>query len=134
MLLFTSLTILLIACIIGIIRGSKEDCEGVFGVSLFTGLFTLIALIALITDLPWKKQVEYDIAKYEELKVAIEQVNNVSSEYNNKIIAQSELFDKIYEMNTYIEKTKIYNDSWWLGWLYSEKIENLQLLNYIEKE
>ncbi len=134
MLLFTSLTILLIACIIGIIQGSKKDCEGVFGVSLFTGLFTLIALIALITDLPWKKQVEYDIAKYEELKVAIEQVNNVSSEYNSKIIAQSELFDKIYEMNTYIEKTKIYNDSWWLGWLYSEKIENLQLLNYIEKE
>lgn len=134
MLLFTSLTVLLIVCIIGTIWGSNEDFDAVFGVSMIIGLFTLVALIVLITELPWKKQVEYDIAKYEELKVAIEQVNNVSSEYNSKIIAQSELFDEIYKMNTYIEKTKIYNDSWWLGWLYSEKIENLQLLNYIEKE
>ena len=134
MLLFTSLTLLLALCIIGVIWGSNEDYDTVFGVSMFIGFFTLITLIVLITELPWKNKVEYKIAKYEELKVAIEQVNNIPSEYNSKIIAQSELFDDVYEMNTSIEKAKIYNHSWWLGWLYSEKIENLQLLNYIEKE
>lgn len=132
MLLFTSLTILLIVCIIGFIWGINEDYDAVAEISLFIGIFTLITLTALITELPWKRQVDYDIAKYEELKVAIEQVNNVSSEYNNKIIAKSKLFNEIYEMNTYIEKTKIYNDSWWVGWLYSEEIGKLEKLNYIE--
>ena len=105
------------------------------GVSAFIGVLISIALIVLISELPYERNIKYDIAKYEELKVAIEQVNNnVSSENNHKIIAQSELFEKIYEMNTYIEKNKIYNDSWWLGWLYSEKIAELPLLNYVEKK
>ena len=134
MLLFTSLTLLLALCIIGVIWGGNNDKDAAFGIGLVVGIFTLISLIVLVSELPWKNKVEYEIAKYEELKVAIEQVNNIPSEYNSKIIAQSELFDDVYEMNTSIEKAKIYNHSWWLGWLYSEKIENLQLLNYIEKE
>ena len=115
MLLFTSLTLLLALCIIGVIWGGNNDEEAAFGIGLVVGIFTLISLIVLVSELPWKNKVEYEIAKYEELKVAIEQVNNIPSEYNSKIIAQSELFDDVYEMNTSIEKAKIYNHSWWLG-------------------
>lgn len=135
MLLFTVLGVLLVACIIAIIYGDREDYDILIGVSAIIGVLDIIALIVLTSELPYERNVKYDIAKYEELKVVIEQVNNnVSSENNHKIVAQSELFEKIYEMNTYIEKNKIYNDSWWLGWLYSEKIAELPLLNYVEKE
>jgi len=134
MLVFTIITILLVICIIGFIKGINNDSDFVYPITIL-GLMLSIVLIALIIDLPWKNKIKYDIAKYEELKIAIEQVNNnISSENNNKIIAQSELFDDIYEMNKYIEKHKVYKDSWWVGWLYSEKIANLQLLNYVEKE
>ena len=135
MLLFTVLGTLLIACIVAVIYGDRENYDTLMGVSAFIGVIISIALIVLISELPYERNIKYDIAKYEELKVAIEQVNNnVSSENNHKIIAQSELFEKIYEMNTYIEKNKIYNDSWWLGWLHSEKIAELPLLNYVEKK
>lgn len=133
MLLFTLLVVLLIASIIGFIVAEEEGFDSLFGASLLVGFLDLAVLVILICELPWKKSVEYDIAKYEELKIAIEQVDNTSSENNSKIVAQSALFEKIYKMNTNIEKHRIYNDSWWLGWLYSEKIGNLNKLNYVEK-
>jgi hypothetical protein len=135
MLLFTVLGILLIACIVAVIYGDRKYYDVLMGVSAFIGVIDIIVLTVLISELPYERTIKYDIAKYEELKVAVEQVNdNVSYENSHKIVAQSELFEKIYDMNTYIEKNKIYNDSWWFGWLYSEKIAELPLLNYVEKK
>lgn len=135
MLLFTVLGILLIACIVAFIYGANEDYDGLVGASAIIGVLDILFLIGLITELPYERSIKYDIAEYEELKIIIEQVNdNISSENNLKIVAQSELFDEVYEMNTYIEKNRIYNDSWWVGWLYSEKIAKLPLLNYVEKK
>lgn len=135
MLLFTVLGVLLVICIIAFIYGGNEDYDCLVGVSALIGVLDILFLIGLITELPYERSIKYDIAKYEEIKVAVEQINNnVSSENGHKIVAQSELFEKIYDMNVYIEKNKIYNDSWWLGWLYSEKIAELPLLNYVEKE
>lgn len=131
MLLFTILGLLLVACIIGaIVWLGDYDTEAFGGVSLFIGLIDLIILICLISDVPFERNVKYDIAKYEELKTAVEQVNNMSSEL--KPIAQKELFEDVYKMNTYIDKNATYYDSWWVGWLYSEEIGKLEKINYVE--
>lgn len=131
MLLFTILGFLLVACIIGaIVWFGDYDTEAFGGASLFIGLIDLIVLICLISDVPFERNVKYDIAKYEELKTAVEQVNNMSSEL--KPIAQKELFEDVYKMNTYIDKNATYYDSWWVGWLYSEEIGKLEKINYVE--
>lgn len=131
MLLFTILGLLLVACIIGAIVWFGDYDTGTFGgVSLFIGLIDLTVLICLISDVPFERNVKYDIAKYEELKTAVEQVNNMSSEL--KPIAQKELFEDVYKMNTYIDKNATYYDSWWVGWLYSEEIGKLEKINYVE--
>lgn len=131
MLLFTILGLLLVACIIGaIVWFGDYDTENFGGVSSFIGLIDLTVLICLIFDVPFERKVKYDIAKYEELKTAVEQVNNMSSEL--KPIAQKELFEDVYEMNTYIDKNATYYDSWWVGWLYSEEIGKLEKINYVE--
>lgn len=131
MLLFTILGLLLVACIIGaIVWFGDYDTETFGGVSMFIGLIDLTILIFLISDVPFERNVKYDIAKYEELKTAVEQVNNMSSEL--KPIAQKELFEDVYNMNTYIDKNATYYDSWWVGWLYSEEIGKLEKINYVE--
>ena len=122
---------MLVACIIGaIVWFGDYDTETFGGVSMFIGLIDLTILIFLISDVPFERNVKYDIAKYEELKTAVEQVNNMSSEL--KPIAQKELFEDVYNMNTYIDKNATYYDSWWVGWLYSEEIGKLEKINYVE--
>lgn len=99
---------------------------------LVMGILTLIITIILISNLPWKRDVQYDITKYEELKREVQQVSKMSGkECDLTILVKKDLFEDVKKMNNYIDKNKTYCDSWWIGWFYSKEIGELPKLDYI---
>lgn len=126
MLLIISLVILLGLLLLLNDRTENELLEFV---SVFLGLFDVIAIIVLICLMKWPKIVEKDIIKYNELKTEVEQVYKIAPE--QKSIIPEELFKSIREMNVEIDKNALYCDSWWLGWFFSEEIGNLEKIEYI---
>ena len=124
MLLFLILGLIILGgialCIWGNLGGyDGRDCAILTGGAII--FITLIVLSCILTNVPWKRSVEYDLAKYNELKTELLQTSD-------RDIVQKELVDKVYEMNIYIEKNRIYRHSLWKGWLYSEEIGNLPKL------
>lgn len=122
MLVFGILLLIILGGIALIIWGDfggydgKEAADATgFGIILIASIVSII----LLCELPWKKSVEYDIAKYNNLKTEVLQTANCP-------IMQKELVEEVDDMNNYIDKNRIYKTSLWKGWFYSEKIGNLE--------
>ena len=130
MLLFVLIGILLAGSIFVCIKADAWYNDGLLFTSILTGVTSLVILIVLICNVPWKKEVELDKARYNELVIKVSQVSNLDPEFL-PVVLQKDIINEITNMNMYIEKNRIYHDSWWLGWLYSEEIGNLQKINYI---
>ena len=132
MLLFGIFGLLLVGSIVAIILGKKRYADGLGTCGWIVGIFTLIALIICVSALPWKRDIQYDIARYEELKREVQQVSKMSGkECDLTILAKKDLFEDVRRMNNYIDKNKTYCDSWWVGWFYSREIGNLEKINYL---
>ena len=132
MLLFGIFGLLLVGSIVAIIFGKKRYADGLENCGWILGIFMLIDLIICACSLPWKRDVQYDITKYEELKREVQQVSKMSGkECDLTILAKKDLFEDVRRMNNYIDKNKTYCDSWWVGWFYSREIGNLEKINYI---
>jgi Na+/melibiose symporter-like transporter len=132
MLFFGIFGLLLVGSIVAIIIGEKRYADGLEICGWVMGIFTLIALIICVCALPWKRDVRYDITKYEELKREVQQVSKMSGkECDLTILAKKDLFEDVRKMNNYIDKNKTYCDSWWVGWFYSREIGNLEKINYL---
>ena len=132
MLLFGIFGLLLVGSIVAIILGEKRYAEELETCGWIMGILTLIVLIICVCVLPWKRDVQYDITKYEELKREVQQVSKMSGkECDLTILAKKDLFEDVRGMNNYINKNKTYYDSWWVGWFYSEEIGNLEKINYL---
>ena len=129
MLVFIILGLIFIALVCQLIF-AEEDFWKTGG--LVMGILTLIITIILISNLPWKRDVEYDKARYEELKREVLQVSRMSAEKecDLTILAKKDLFKDVRIMNNYIDKNKTYCDSWWVGWFYSKEIGNLEKIDY----
>ena len=124
MLLFLILGLIILGGIALCIWGDFGGYDGEEAADVAGGAMIFLAglvLCILLTDVPWKRSVEYDLAKYNEIKTELLQTSD-------RDIVQKELVDKVYEINTYIEKNRIYKNSLWKGWLYSEEIGNLPKL------
>ena len=129
MLLFLILGLIILGGIALCIWGDFGGYDGEEAADIAGGAMIFLAglvLCILLTEVPWKKSIEYDLAKYNELKTELVQTSD-------RDVVQKELVDKVYEMNLYIEKNKIYNHSWWRGWLYSEKIGDLPKLELLKQ-
>lgn len=74
--------------------------------------------------IPKKRDVEYEIAKYENLK---EQSESLTRE---DIVDLDKLREEILEMNNTIDRNKIYSSSPWISIWYKKEIGNLQKLTY----
>lgn len=132
MLVFGILGLLLLGSIFAIIYGNEKYNDGLEVLGWIVGFCTLITIIICICNLPWKRDVQYDITKYEELKREVQQVSKMSGkECDLTILAKKDLFEDVRGMNNYIDKNKTYCDSWWVGWFYSREIGNLEKINYL---
>jgi hypothetical protein len=132
MLLFGIFGLLLVGSIVAIILGENKHADELETCGLVIGILMLIALIICVCVLPKKRDVQYDITKYEELKREVQQVSKMSGkECDLTILAKKDLFKDVRRMNNYIDKNKTYCDSWWVGWFYSEEIGNLEKINYL---
>ena len=118
-------------CIWGDFGGyDGEEAATTLGATL--ALVSSIAIIILLTEVSWKRDIEFDKAKYEELKRETIQLSNMSSsECDLNILAKKDLFEEVRKMNNYIDKNKYYSNSLWLNWFYSEEIGNLPKLDYV---
>ncbi len=132
MLVFGILGLVLLGCIFAIIYGNKKYEDGIETVGWIVGFCILIAIIICMCNLPWKRDVQYDIAKYEELKREVQQVSKMSEkECDLTVLAKKDLFEDVKRTNNYIDKNKTYCDSWWIGLFYSKKIGDLPKIDYI---
>ena len=132
MLLFGIFGLLLVGSIVAIILGEKRYADELETCGWVVGIFMLIFLIICVCAVPWKRNVQYDITKYEELKREVQQVSKMSGkECDLTILIKKDLFEDVREMNNYINKNKTYCDSWWVGWFYSREIGNLEKINYL---
>ena len=94
------------------------------------GILTFVCTIILtITEVPWKKNIEYDISRYQELKNEVQAVRR--SDCDVLLLLDKDLYSEVRKMNNYIDKNKIYCDSWWIGWFYSSEIGDLPKISYI---
>lgn len=124
MLVFIILGIIIIGgvalCIWGDFGGYKgKECAQITGGAMI--FITGLILCVLLFDVPWKKDVEYDLAKYEVLKAELEQTSG-------EPLLQKELVPEVTEMNNYIEKNRVYSESIWGGRLFSKTVGNLPKL------
>jgi hypothetical protein len=132
MLVFGILGLLLLGSIFAIIYGNKKYNDGLEVLGWIVGVSALIALIICVCALPWKRDIQYDIARYEELKREVQQVSKMSGkECDLTILAKKDLFEDVRIMNNYIDKNKTYHNSWWIGWFYSKEIGNLEKIDYL---
>lgn len=133
MLTFVILGLLLAACIVAIIYGTRKGYDSLVEICGWAvGICVFIALIVCTCSLPWKRDIKYNKAKYEELKREVQQVSKMSEkECDLTILAKKDLFEDVRIMNNYIDKNKTYCDSWWIGWFYSREIGNLEKIDYL---
>lgn len=133
MLIFGFFGLLLAFCVFSIILGVKRyRDENLEALGWVFGVISILALIACLSKVSWKRDVEYDICKYEELKREVQQVSKMSGkECDLTILIKKDLFEDVRRMNNYIDKNKIYQNSLWIGWFYSREIGNLEKINYI---
>lgn len=132
MLVFIILGLLLVGSIFAIIYGEKKYAEGLEVCGWIIGICVTIAIIACTCNIPWRRDVEYDKAKYEELKREVQQVSKMSEkECDLTILAKKDLFEDVRKMNNYIDENKTYYDSWWIGWFYSSEIGELPKIDYL---
>ena len=125
MLVIVILTLIILGGIALVVWGDFGGYDGKENAK-FTGcavifIFGLILTILLAAEMPWKRDIQYDIAKYEELKAELVQTSD-------RPVVQKELVDKVYEMNIYIDKNRIKSTSLWVGWFYSKEIGELSKL------
>ena len=120
--------LIIVLGIIGIIIGRKkynDDLEMTGWV--FSVLSAVILIIALAIAYPSKAKVEYDIAIYNELKAEVQQLSTLGGDNCElNLLARGELFNKVREMNNYIDKNRIKSKSPWVSIFYSEEIGNLE--------
>lgn len=120
--------LIIVLGIIGIIIGRKkynEDLE-ITG-WLFSVLPAVILIIILAVNYPSKARVEYDIAVYNELKVEVQQLSTLGGDNCElNLLARGDLFNKVREMNNYIDENRIKSKSPWVSIFYSEEIGNLE--------
>jgi len=81
-------------------------------------------LFGMSIRIPLKKNIEYSIAEYENLK---EQAEGLTRE---DLVDLDVLREEILSMNNKIDKNRIYCESPWCGVWFSEEIGNLQKLTY----
>lgn len=119
--------LIIILGIIGIIIGRKKHNDDLEITGwLFSVLSAFSLIIILAFDYPSKARVEYDIAVYNELKAEVQQLSTLGGDNCElNLLAKGELFNKVREMNNYIDKNKIKSKSPWVSILYSEEIGNL---------
>jgi len=120
--------LIIILGIISIIIGRKR-CNDSLELTgcIFSVLPATILIITLATDYPTKARINYDIAKYEELKAEVQQMSTIGG--NNcelNLLARGDLFNEVRKMNNYIDKNRIMSESPWVGVFYSKEIGNLE--------
>lgn len=118
MLLFGIFGLLLVGSIVAIILGKKRYAEVLEDCGWTIGICVTIAIIVCTYNIPWRRDIEYDKAEYEELKKELVQTSE-------KPESQAVLIGKVCEMNNKIDEHRIYKDSRWVGRLFSEDIANL---------
>lgn len=120
--------LIIVLGIIGIIIGRKKyngDLEMTGW--MFSVLPAATLIIILAVDYPSKARVEYDIAVYNELKAEVQQLSTLGGDNCElNLLAKGELFNKVREMNNYIDENRIKSKSPWVSVFYSEEIGKLE--------
>ena len=130
MLLFIIIGILFIASIYPLIRSIRKDDDYILLWAFLTMIFTG-GIIGMTTELPFKKQVEYKIAKYNELKKEATEISSLDPDALPFVL--EDVCSEIKEMNLLIERCKIYKDSPWIGIFQSKRVAGLEKLDYPSK-
>jgi hypothetical protein len=120
--------LIIVLGIIGIIIGRKKYNDDLEIIGwLFSVLSAVILIIVLVGAYPSKARIEYDIAVYDELKTEVQQLSTLGGDNCElNLLAKGELFNKVREMNNYIDKNRIKSKSPWVSIFYSEEIGNLE--------
>ncbi|WP_338630689.1 hypothetical protein [Clostridium baratii] len=124
MLLISLLVLFLIIGIISIVIEEKFYICDLFGsaITTFSGVLLFLALIALPI---FRSACSYDIVEFKEVKRTIEY------QRQKKDISQTEraaLTNKIIECNTWLERTKKFSKSKWIGIYYQSEVNELEPL------
>lgn len=91
---------------------------------LVSAIISIFVFIFMFIGIPKKRDIEYKISKYENLRAQAEGLTR------NDIVDLDNLREEILDMNNDIDKNKIYSKSPWISVFYSEEIGNLQKLTY----
>ena len=117
--------IISISIVLIVINYKEWDSDIVFGIfATFASVSFVASILCGISLLTIEKDFEYTEAQYNNLK---EQVEDVEYDY---ILTDANLRNQVLEMNNKIAKHRTYCDNPWVGLWYSERIGNLENLQW----
>ncbi len=128
MIIVTSVLALFLLSFIAFLLTKKKYSSSIYwtitDTSLLLAIIFIVIFIFMFIGIPKKRDIEYKISKYENLRAQAEGLTR------NDIVDLDNLREEILDMNNDIDKNKIYSKSPWISVFYSEKIGNLQKLTY----
>ena len=89
-----------------------------------SAIISSIVFIFMFFGIKKNRDIEFEIAKYENLKMQAEGLTR------NDIVDLDNLREEILQMNNKIDQNRIFCNSPWISVFYSKEIGNLQKLTY----